>query len=567
MKRYTLRHITQYILTFALILISALSIYAQPKEIEHYSELTKLSSDELITVGNDCFIRCSTDSAMVCYSIIINRMETKTHDDKFRLIRAYNNRGCVALCYLDYQRAYDCFTRAIELSDEYKINTIRLTAQYNLIKLLSSHNNSRFSSRPVSVELHSQYEELMNSAMNNDWSVYVSAFIDLTEFDSNIDLSKYNIILTNKIPADTYDLEHARICYHAIECQQQGRYAEARTWYSKLLDGNAETHIAYERFILLAHLGTAHNYALENRYDEAIAELEKTESMALSGQAIEYVVVIYQKLAEYYQALGEENMSQHYKIRQLEKIDSLNQSNNLMNILVNDIQQKEMLNNKLLEEQRHQRNILMGILIALTIISIFAIVLLRAYRIVKVRNKSLYEKNHAVMQAEAQERQLRKQYEQMLQKQREEEASTNKEQQDDTQATTPQKYSKSNLNNEEKQRLIGLILDVLNNPENICQHDFTLSRLSKLVESNNTYVSQVINEKYNTSFSNLLNIYRVKEACRRLDDIEQYGNQTIEAIYQSVGFKTRITFAKAFKSEVGLTPSEYLQMAKARHNQ
>ena len=59
------------------------------------------------------------------------------------------------------------------------------------------------------------------------------------------------------------------------------------------------------------------------------------------------------------------------------------------------------------------------------------------------------------------------------------------------------------------------------------------------------------------AFSNLLSSYRVKVACQRMNDPEQYGHVTIEAIATSTGFKSRTTFVNAFKRETGQTPSEY----------
>jgi AraC-like DNA-binding protein len=64
----------------------------------------------------------------------------------------------------------------------------------------------------------------------------------------------------------------------------------------------------------------------------------------------------------------------------------------------------------------------------------------------------------------------------------------------------------------------------------------------------------------------LLNEYRIKEACRRLNDTEHYGNITINGIASSVGFKTRTNFIAYFKRFTGLTPSEYLKIANSKKN-
>jgi YesN/AraC family two-component response regulator len=105
---------------------------------------------------------------------------------------------------------------------------------------------------------------------------------------------------------------------------------------------------------------------------------------------------------------------------------------------------------------------------------------------------------------------------------------------------------------------------VLDNPDIICQQDFTLSQLAKMINSNTTYVSQVINESYGMAFSNLLGSQRIRIACRWMEDPARVGSITIEAIASASGFKSRTAFINAFKRETGLKPSEFLRMSAAK---
>ncbi len=73
---------------------------------------------------------------------------------------------------------------------------------------------------------------------------------------------------------------------------------------------------------------------------------------------------------------------------------------------------------------------------------------------------------------------------------------------------------------------------------------------------------QVIHEKWGENFNSFLNSYRIKEACRRLGDIDHYGQLTIEAIATGVGFRSRTSFVTSFKRITGLTPSEYQRLAR-----
>lgn len=67
----------------------------------------------------------------------------------------------------------------------------------------------------------------------------------------------------------------------------------------------------------------------------------------------------------------------------------------------------------------------------------------------------------------------------------------------------------------------------------------------------------MINDTYGKNFKTLLNECRIKEACRRLLDTEHYGNMTIQAIYEEVGYSNNVSFIRAFKRVNGMTPSEY----------
>lgn len=195
--------------------------------------------------------------------------------------------------------------------------------------------------------------------------------------------------------------------------------------------------------------------------------------------------------------------------------------------------------NDLADRQTLQQMVIITIGVILVLILAIAILLFYKNRQLHSRNRTLYQKNQQLLQAEDEKQQLRQQI-----------------------SDEGGKYSRSNLSSQQKDTLVDRIKDILDDPDSICQPDFTLAKLAKQADSNTTYVSQVINEHYGTSFSNVLSGCRIREACRRMsDESGQYSHITIEAISTGVGFKSRTAFINAFKREVGLTPSEYLRMA------
>ena len=106
------------------------------------------------------------------------------------------------------------------------------------------------------------------------------------------------------------------------------------------------------------------------------------------------------------------------------------------------------------------------------------------------------------------------------------------------------------------------ILEYMDSGLPYCNPDFSLSVLAEAVESNTKYVSQAINEFSGGNFRNFLNQYRVREARRRLIDVDTYGNRTIQSVAESVGFTSTSVFNTAFKKFTGMTPSLYQKMAR-----
>lgn len=134
---------------------------------------------------------------------------------------------------------------------------------------------------------------------------------------------------------------------------------------------------------------------------------------------------------------------------------------------------------------------------------------------------------------------------------------------EDKQEDAAPKYQ-SQLDQESKDRLFGQIKQVMDNMSIICQPDFSLQQLATQVGSNYKYVSQVVNECYGKSFKQVLNEQRVREACRILNDPNQSRHLTIEAIAANLGFHSRSNFTVTFKRITGISPSDFMRMAKEK---
>ena len=108
-------------------------------------------------------------------------------------------------------------------------------------------------------------------------------------------------------------------------------------------------------------------------------------------------------------------------------------------------------------------------------------------------------------------------------------------------------------------------MHIMENEEEICNSEFNIARLSSLIGTNQRYVSQVINDDYGMNFRSLLNECRIKVAMKRLSDFNNYGNFTIKAISESVGYKSQANFIRVFSQYTGIKPSIYQKISKERN--
>ena len=88
--------------------------------------------------------------------------------------------------------------------------------------------------------------------------------------------------------------------------------------------------------------------------------------------------------------------------------------------------------------------------------------------------------------------------------------------------------------------------------------NYTLNTIAKKVGSNSTYVSKIINTYLNKSFIEYTNELRINYILVKLKEDKTYQRFTLNAIAESVGYKSVNSFNKDYKSIMGVTPKQYL---------
>ncbi|MFO7614435.1 MAG: helix-turn-helix domain-containing protein [Bacteroidales bacterium] len=86
--------------------------------------------------------------------------------------------------------------------------------------------------------------------------------------------------------------------------------------------------------------------------------------------------------------------------------------------------------------------------------------------------------------------------------------------------------------------------------------DVSLEEFCKKLNTNRSYLSKLINDKFNMGFYDFLFEYRIKSALEYLSN-DQFSHLSVEGIGEMTGFKSISTFYKRFKNAVGMTPHQF----------
>ncbi len=97
------------------------------------------------------------------------------------------------------------------------------------------------------------------------------------------------------------------------------------------------------------------------------------------------------------------------------------------------------------------------------------------------------------------------------------------------------------------------------NAEFYLDNEITLLKMSKMANTNSSYLSKIINEDYYKSFANFINEHRISYTLKKLELIPEYRKLTIDHIAENAGFSSSNAFYRAFKKNTGLTPAYYIK--------
>lgn len=102
------------------------------------------------------------------------------------------------------------------------------------------------------------------------------------------------------------------------------------------------------------------------------------------------------------------------------------------------------------------------------------------------------------------------------------------------------------------------ILNLLQTEKIYEDPELSLTQMAKLLQTNASILSKIINQGFGYNFNDFINHYRIEAVKEKLQAGEQ-KTQTLLGIGYDCGFNSKATFNRAFKKATGLSPKEWME--------
>lgn len=507
-------------------------------------------SQEILNRGKNYLIGDSinVDSAIICFRKLSDSYRPELPLKQREICgTAANNLGFIYTQYLyEYKSAYEYLLKAKEICDGTDRAITKANVYINLGNLYSIFFE-QVGSPEFKTEAIESYRNAFITAYDNKlWKSMIYSFCNLTELGQELKSAEQQKDILAKfasaeIPPETPLLNYSKLRYNAIKSYIDGDEEKSTSFMIESIDSVDDDISAFSMRVQAINL-TIYLYLERNMLDSAYCYVNRLLDYAEEEGSIDARANAYKFLREIYTRKGDEDKAREAYSRLLMIQDSMLNVNKLGAInnlkFINDLAAERYNSATKLAEADRQKKIreliIFFIGLVLVIVVPLLIVIINRHRRLQESYRDLFNQRQQIIKQEEANKKLR----------------------EDKLNRSTELESESDLHPGALQ-----ILAVLDKSEEIYDPEFSLERLSELTGIRPRTLSAILNEQLHLTFRDLLNQYRVREACKKLSDSANFGHFTIEAISQSVGYKSRTSLISAFKKETGLTPSEYQRQA------
>ena len=574
------------VLVSMFLMIIPLQICARVLAKDYYHIVRKTSDVSIAEIMKkaDSYLNAGhSDTALVYYMVVCNRMsDNLTDKDKQQCALAYLKKGNVFYMKGDYAGALSAYFSGLRIYNACK-NQHEIGRFYNNIGnvycLFGEYVKGLEYYRKGYIACH-KYGDKANEYKTLTNMTGVNTLIGKTAEARRY----YKLSEKIKNSADEENIFMNGFNFGLILMAEKN-YHEAVNTYNGLLKYALDKGLA-PRYICSAYKQLYDNHIKLGNRDSTLKYLRLCESVAVKNNILHFCLDVLVKYADYYDMVGNYKSASLYRARYQREKDS-----------IFDIHEFEMVKNEQLlyemnkydkyisslnarEKERvqtisRQRHTIMAVTFAAAVIGVLLLMVYRQKgRIDKSYNDLFIVNRNFVSQQEFMRQRMQeltnrlKRSESELAEMKatcyvpEENPGVSDLMGTDMADEADGKGKTLVINDNMRKKLLDSIIDVMENTTEFCSPDFSLARLASLIGSNSKYVSLVINDTFHKTFKNYVNEYRIRQACLRMSDTKVYGSYTLNAIAESVGFKSYTTFVELFRKVTGITPSMYKEKLK-----
>lgn len=551
---------------FILICFSSLLLIAilPCRAAEDVSALSQLSTEKLVELGQHADSDNNPEKALVYFTIAAKRYNPEnSRDEKFQSMNAYIGKWYVYFfVYFDHVNAFEALSKAQEIADEIGHSSSRILLNYGcMYQTLAEQSEDRELLRKA-WDFYLRSFETSGDSDANTANMAFSNLVQLaTELNKVSELQpmlksflKKNASVKQKTPSFIFD----SISYGIITRFDSKDYAGAIAELNSETLNRVVLEPGMRRYDIVRRINLAKAYILmSGKYDHALRIMLRAEEIADSMDMKDARLEVYKYLRDLYMQSGENSKSLDYQHKYLALKDTV--LNYRSGAAISELTYLKKVNevehnlDELENKRMIQKRIIWGAVVFIVLVTMLLILLRRHNKRLRVLNETLYHKNILLMENED-----------SMRRQLEETARLREKESNPPARNATEKYSHSDLSDNEKEDIYLGIMNVLLNTPEVFSPDFSANRLAELTGYSYRHISQVINEKTGDNFNALINDIRIREACRGVRPGGKFARFTVEGIANAVGFRSRTSFIAAFKKFTGMTPSVYMKTAEQR---
>lgn len=446
----------------------------------------------------------------------------------------FQQKGNLAIAISTAQKAYSLAKKNKFYDWQARISGF-LSTQYRIMEMYQEGTRYLEEGIKISKKIDNEQASYLYQGLILQEQTYY--FLDHSELDKALNTAKEAELNFEKL-----ENKRDRIYFTASNQELLGRvcihdenWELAESYYLKSLQGL--TNISQEDLMVKGQIysGLGKAYFQQEKLDLAIEFLEKAESLLEHSRNISLEIEVFKTLSEYYYYIKDYDNYVNYNEKYISSLkDSERKKKESINQFIETTKIQEASIKK-------NRNVFVGLSILFSIVILVIIVF---YRNRQKKEKQLFQ---AVMQEIVDaKRSLSEKTADIAQ-----ESSNSVEEEQDELAKT--------IMTEETEQIILERLHRFEKSKKFLDKNISLSKLASIIETNNKYLSHVLNTHKGDNFNAYINELRIKYIINKLNDDRQYRNYKISYLAEESGFSSHTKFSQAFKSVTGLSPSVFLK--------